>query len=246
MSLIIDGYNLMYAAGILPAGSGARPGAGSFERSRLALLNFIAETVAESELSTTTVVFDAAAAPPGLPRTLTHRGVTVQFSSGYNDADELIEELILKSTSPRRLTVVSSDHRLHRAARRRKAQAIDSDVWHAQVIAHRNQPRDDRPTAPQKPGTPVAMSEVEFWLKKFTEPAEPTKNPVRKRTLPKSTLPKSTPAKSTPAKSSPAKPTSPPEPAHGETPARPEESSKEELVDDDIFPQEYLDSIDEE
>ena len=83
MSLIIDGYNLMHAAGIMPAGSGARSGAGSFERSRIALLNFIADTVAESELSTTTVVFDAAAAPPGLPRTLTHRGVTVKFSSGY-------------------------------------------------------------------------------------------------------------------------------------------------------------------
>lgn len=227
MSLIIDGYNLMHAAGILPAGSGARPGAGSFERSRLALLNFIAETVAESELSTTTVVFDAAMAPPGLPRTLTHRGLTVQFSKGYNDADELIEELIRKSTSPRRLTVVSSDHRLHRAAKRRKAQAIDSDVWHAQVIALRNRPQKDRPAAPQKPAAPVTLSEVEFWLKKFTEPS------------PKSPWPKS-PGPRSPNRL-PTKPKSAVEPPPADAPA-----PDAELAADDIFPQEYLDSIDEE
>jgi predicted RNA-binding protein with PIN domain len=222
MSLIIDGYNLMHAAGIMPAGAGARPGARSFERSRIALLNFIAETVAESELSTTTVVFDAAAAPPGLPRTLTHRGVTVQFSSGYNDADELIEELIQKSTSPRRLTVVSSDHRLHRAAKRRKAQAVDSDVWHAQVIALRNHPQKNQPAAPQKPGTPVAMSEVEFWLKKFTEPSPKSPKPRVNRSTP----PKPAPAAELPSVDAPA--------------------PEAELPADDIFPQEYLDSIDEE
>jgi hypothetical protein len=234
MSLIIDGYNLMHAAGIIPLGAGP----GGLERSRVALLNFVAEMVDEAELATTTVVFDAAAAPPGLPRTLTHRGVTVQFSSGYNDADELIEELIQKSTSPRRLTVVSSDHRLHRAARRRKAQAIDSDRWHAQIIAERNQPRPDRPASPQKPGTPVAMSEVEFWLKKFTEPPATAKSP------------KAAPGKRPPAARQPPKSqAADPAPSGDLTPI---ESPKEELraVElpevDDIFPQEYLDSIDEE
>ena len=113
MSLIIDGYNLMYAAGIIPLGAGP----GGLERSRVALLDFIAESVVDSELATTIVVFDAAAAPPGLPGTIRHRGVTVHFSRGYNDADELIEELIQKSNTPRKLTVVSSDHRLQRAAR---------------------------------------------------------------------------------------------------------------------------------
>ena len=47
----------------------------------------------------------------------------------YEDADSLIEELIQKNSTPKNLTVVSSDHRLHRAALRRKATPIDSDVW---------------------------------------------------------------------------------------------------------------------
>ena len=38
-----------------------------------------------------------------------------------------IEELIRKESAPRRLTVVSSDHRVQRAARRRKA--MRSTPW---------------------------------------------------------------------------------------------------------------------
>ena len=90
MSLIIDGYNLMHAAGIV--GRGAGPG--FLERSRLAVLNFVVESLEPAALGTTTVVFDARQAPPGLPRELVHRGVKVHFASGYESADELIEELI--------------------------------------------------------------------------------------------------------------------------------------------------------
>ena len=60
MSLIIDGYNLMHAAGII--GHGVGPG--GLERSRLALLNFVAESIEPAELSVTTMVFDSRQAPP--------------------------------------------------------------------------------------------------------------------------------------------------------------------------------------
>ena len=164
MALIIDGYNLIHAAGIVGRGVGP----GSLERSRLALLNFVVESLEPAALATTIVVFDAQNAPPGLPRELSHRGVRVRFAAGYTSADELIEELIEENTSPRRLTVVSSDHRLHRAARRRKAHAIDSDRWYEQTIAKRNAARR-APAKVRKPATPLAASEVEFWLAKFTD-----------------------------------------------------------------------------
>ncbi|MBI2826460.1 MAG: NYN domain-containing protein [Planctomycetia bacterium] len=167
MSLVIDGYNLMHAAGIIGRGVGP----GSLARSRLAVLNFVAESVEPAELPGTTVVFDARSAPPGLPRELSHRGLSVRFASGYESADELIEELIQRDSAPRRLTVVSSDHRLHRAARRRKAQAIDSDRWYAQMIEQRKARR--RPAAVQKPYAAPTAGEVEYWLSRFTdEPAE--------------------------------------------------------------------------
>jgi predicted RNA-binding protein with PIN domain len=145
MALLIDGYNLLHASGILGRGFGP----GGLERSRLALLNFVAESVPAQTLSGTTVVFDAAGAPPGLPHTLYHRGIAVRFARDYDSADALIEELILADAAPRRLTVVSSDHRLHRAARRRKAKAIDSDRWYAE--------------------TPLDENHVEYWLARFAD-----------------------------------------------------------------------------
>ena len=160
MALIIDGYNLLHATGL----GGRSAGPGGLERSRLALLNFLAESIDAAELAGTTVVFDARHAPPGLPRTLEHRGLTVRFAAGYENADELIEELIRADSSPRRLTVVSSDHRLHRAARHRRAKAIDSDVWFAETEKRRAaMPREEAPAKPVHP----APSELEFWLKQF-------------------------------------------------------------------------------
>ncbi len=85
------------------------------------MLNFLAESLSAEEIPRTIVVFDAHDAPPGLPGTMDHRGLTVRFAVGYEDADSLIEELIRSDSTPRKLVVVSSDHRLQRAARRRRA-----------------------------------------------------------------------------------------------------------------------------
>lgn len=168
MALIIDGYNLLHASGILGRGVGP----GSLERSRQALLNFLAEALEERELATTTVVFDAREAPPGLPRVVAHRGITVRFAEKSSDADEMIEHLIKANTSPRKLVVVSSDHRLHRAARRRKARAVDSDEWYAQAIRQRLQ-RFRSFTSTGKPAEPATENEVRFWLRHFGEEEPP-------------------------------------------------------------------------
>ncbi|MHC4176667.1 MAG: NYN domain-containing protein [Planctomycetota bacterium] len=146
MSLLIDGYNLLSAVGILGRGVGP----GSLERARLALLNFLAESLDPHDVPRTTVVFDAADPPAGLPRSVGHRGLTVRFASQYEDADALIEELIRADSAPRRLTVVSSDHRLQRAARRRKARFVDSDVWYGEIVRRREQRRQSAPEVPAR------------------------------------------------------------------------------------------------
>ena len=163
MSLLIDGYNLLNAVGIVGRGSGPS----TLERSRLALLNFLAESLDPAEVARTTVVFDAAGAPPGLPRVVEHRGLCVRFAAGYEDADALIEALIRAESAPRRLTVVSSDHRLHRAARRRRATAVDSDVWYAEVVRRRLDRGQSTATGPAKPHVPLSEAEVAGWLERF-------------------------------------------------------------------------------
>jgi len=163
MSLLIDGYNLLNAVGIVGRGVGRS----SLEKSRRALLNFLAESLDAEEAARTTVVFDAADAPRGLPRVVEHRGLTVRFAAGYADADSLIEELIRADTAPRRLTVVSSDHRLQRAARRRRAKAVDSDVWFAEVARRRADRAQPLQTGPAKPHVPLSEGEIAAWLERF-------------------------------------------------------------------------------
>jgi predicted RNA-binding protein with PIN domain len=164
MSLLIDGYNLMHAAGILGHGLGP----GGLERSRTALLNFLAESIDPAEKGRTIVVFDAASAPPGVPQSMEHKGLHVRFAARYEDADTLIEELIRHDAAPKKLTVVSSDHRLHRAARRRRAKAIDSDQWYAQAMRQRRERQQSRPEA-QKPLPGSAEASVEYWLHEFED-----------------------------------------------------------------------------
>jgi hypothetical protein len=163
MSLVIDGYNLMYVAGILGRGTGP----GSLQRSRLALLNFLAASLDPRELPRTTVVFDSRDAPWGLPRSLQHRGITVRFAAQYEEADDLIEELIGADSAPRRLVVVSSDHRLQRAARRRRAKAADSDVWYAELVRSRREREQVSADSPARPAVPLLEEDVNYWLRQF-------------------------------------------------------------------------------
>lgn len=165
MSILIDGYNLIIAVGIMGRGTGP----GSLERARLALLNFLAESLEPNEIGRTTIVFDAKNAPTGLPRIVAHRGLTVRFASCYPDADSLIEELITEESAPRNLTVVSSDHRIQRAARRRRAIPIDSDIWYQGVLDHRRWRQETRKSqkVEAKPPVPLLSEDVDYWIRQF-------------------------------------------------------------------------------
>lgn len=163
MAILIDGYNLLHVTGIFGRGQGP----GGFERSRRALLNFLVESIDPQELPRTTVVFDAVDAPPGLPRKLKHGPISVHYATEHGSADALIERLILRHSAPRRLTVVSSDHRLHRAARRRRAIAVDSDAWYSALVERRRARNLASPAAAAKPEVPLAPEQVEYWLAAF-------------------------------------------------------------------------------
>lgn len=166
MPLIIDGYNLLFAAGMV----GSVEGEGSFEGERRALLDALLSVIDPKELTQTTVVFDSAKAPPGLPRTYNHQQITVRFASGYPDADAMIEDLIRDHHAPKRLTVVSSDHRVQRAARRRKAKAIDSDSWFRLMRQTRKRIRDQeaqKPPPPKQPSVSLPDAQVNEWVRFF-------------------------------------------------------------------------------
>jgi predicted RNA-binding protein with PIN domain len=162
MPNLIDGYNLLNVAGVpVPV-----RGKATLEKARLALLNFLAESLDPEEVPRTVVVFDAHDPPWGVPREARHKGLLVRFAAREADADSLIEELILADNAPRRLTVVSSDHRIQRAAKRRRARAVDSDVWYAEVVRARRE-RHQAAEGPERPTAPLLEEDVTYWLKEF-------------------------------------------------------------------------------
>lgn len=158
MQILIDGYNLLHAAGVF----GETRGPGGFEASRRALLDALARLLGESR-GKATVVFDAADAPPGLPARGIHDGIQVVFARDYPSADALIEDMLEEHASPSSLTVVSADNRVIAAARRRRAKAVPSGEWFAELrAAARHTPQPE--TKPPPPGSDF---EVERWLREF-------------------------------------------------------------------------------
>ncbi|MDB4338582.1 NYN domain-containing protein [Rubripirellula sp.] len=123
--LLIDGYNV-----ISPI---APPGRGSdhrwLERERDLLLNRLFQHLPHLVRQRTCLVFDAVNPPADRDNCYLVSGITVRFATDYPEADDLLEELIDGNATPKRLTLVSSDHRLQAAARRRSATVYDSEDW---------------------------------------------------------------------------------------------------------------------
>ena len=169
MSLLIDGYNLLHVTGI--AGRGGGPG--GFHQTREALLRFLAASISDDQRVQTTVVFDANDAPPGLPKEVTFQAMTICYARDFPDADAMIEQLIARHHAPRSLLVVSSDHRIQRAARRRKARSIDSDRWYSDLWQRRVEDRHHRQLrVPEKPVGQLSAKEIDYWVEQFSSNEE--------------------------------------------------------------------------
>ncbi len=163
--LLIDGYNLLHAAGL----GRSRYARGDLQRARQSLLRRLFHLLTPAEIVRTAVVFDARQPPPHLPPHWLIHGMRVVYARPHGDADLLLEELINGHSAPKQLTVVSSDHRLHRAAKSRRASAIDSDefleflerrqIHHAQAELPVPQKSDSK--------TDIAAAELAYWMSVF-------------------------------------------------------------------------------
>lgn len=165
--LLIDGYNVLHAAGLARRSYGP----GEFEKCRFNLIRLISQQLSPRERRRTTIVFDAGdrTVLPSPPQMV--HDVLVLFADEGGDADSTIERLIQQNSAPRRLCVVSSDHRLQRAARRRRARFEDSDAF-LQRLANRSatehRRRQQAEPATKRSGQ-LPPGEVEAWLRVFDD-----------------------------------------------------------------------------
>lgn len=171
MRTLIDGYNVMFAGGLM----GRKFGPDEFRQVRHRFLNDLAASMDATEAHTTTVVFDAATAPPDRSSTAHHKGITVLFAVDADDADSLIEELIAHHSSPKTLTVVSSDIRIKTAAHRRRARVVTADEYWTIMDDRKSRPKPARVTpAASKAGqvgraTVPSAREADAWAREFAD-----------------------------------------------------------------------------
>lgn len=123
--LLIDGYNVV--APVAPPGRQKDPR--WLQRERTQLVRRLAEHLSEEVRNSTCVVFDAANPPPDRPSEFEVDGITVRFAIDHPEADDLLEQIIAAHSVPKSLAVVSSDHRVQTAAKRRGAVSFDSQPW---------------------------------------------------------------------------------------------------------------------
>jgi predicted RNA-binding protein with PIN domain len=88
------------------------------------------------------------------------------FAGFHRDADSVIEEKLKANTSPRRVTVVSSDRRLRKAAALRKAAGMKSEDFWEQVRRELKRGKPRKPE-PQEKREGLSESETDKWLEAF-------------------------------------------------------------------------------
>jgi uncharacterized protein len=154
---LIDGYNLMHAAGVV----GHRR-VTHLKPARRRFLDWLADATRGRD-DTLRVVFDGQAAPADTGEEI-YRGIQVRFAFRAT-ADDVIEEE-LAGASRGSLVVVSDDSRLHEAARRRGCAAWGCDRFVDWLIEPPKVVTIDV-TAEEKP---LDVGGEEELLKAFAEP----------------------------------------------------------------------------
>lgn len=166
MRWLIDGYNVMHAAGRL----GPKLSREGFRRARRRFLDEVADLLPVEREGDVTVVFDASVPPGDFPISSSYRGLRVIFAYGDEDADSRIESILGQDSNPKSLTVVSSDRRIRDAASRRRARPLTADAFldlgdHPRAFFSPSRTREieDNRDAVMDAG------EAAFWAEEFRE-----------------------------------------------------------------------------
>ena len=89
----------------------------------------------------------------------------VFFAGLGTDTDTIIEDKIRANTAPKRLSIVSSDRRLRKAAQVRKATAVKSELFWSNLQKQLSRKKGIREPAAKRQG--LTDGETKQWLKFF-------------------------------------------------------------------------------
>ena len=152
---IIDGHNLLHTIFKLEGDSGATSDVGLCR----ILGRYFKLTGEKGEM-----IFDGTG-PPDKGGFDNISNLEVFFAGVRSDADTVIEDKISANTAPKRLIIVSSDRRLRKAARIRKATSMKSDVFWNDVQKQLSRKRPAKEPTEKRQG--LNEGETEQWLEFF-------------------------------------------------------------------------------
>lgn len=205
--LIIDAYNVLNAEGVLPqhlAAPDLVQLVDLLRHSRYALRQPV--LVCDGHLSAALRPRLAAGAA-GKATQVRLNGVRIVFSGPGEEADDVIERLLAHHSGSASLLLVSSDRRLHRAAKRAGGRYLESAAFLADLAADVSAPRlPERPEFARR--TPLSRGETAHWMRVFGlgEPDfdRPPEAPPEKVIEPVKVTPKSASTPLPPAEMDPA------------------------------------------
>jgi len=150
---LIDGNNLMHA--LAKAGASA---------SWAGLCRLLEKLIAGGHR--VRVVFDGPARAGSPAQQNAPANPAITYAVG-RPADEIIEEFIAADSAPRRLTVVSTDRQIRRAARKRRCTAVTSEEFARALLAAPHP--DEKPPSPEPPEKRRGLNpdQTRKWLREF-------------------------------------------------------------------------------
>ncbi len=170
--LLIDAFNVLLTTSVLPPrlaglevdGLVRLLGISRYARTRIVLVCDGAPPSAGSASAAWSA--GAVAGRAGTSRSGNSSNVNVVHAGGGRDADSLVEEILARDSAARRITVVSNDRRVQRAASRAGASILDSGAFLRQLVFD-----EARPAAVPHPRNqhkiPLGGPEVAAWIREF-------------------------------------------------------------------------------
>jgi len=155
MMFIIDGHNLLHSI------QKDSPESGPISDVRLCRIigSYLRLTGQKGE-----IIFDGTG-PPDKSGFDGINNLEVFFAGFTTDTDTVIEDKIISNSAPRRLKIVSSDRRLRRAAKARKAISIKSEDFWSNM--QKQLSREKKPKEPTAKRRGLSESETSRWLEIF-------------------------------------------------------------------------------
>lgn len=181
MPLIVDTFNVLHQTGVLPPSLAGIDVAGLIElisRSRF-------------RRRRARLVCDGTSTVPGDVGTGEH--ISIEFSGRGRSADDVIARHINRSSAPKRLTIVSSDREVQKAAKRRRCTVLRSDEFLRQLAM--DVEREERRAAtrdarrPKQFTQPLTQKDAVKWMRELgldeSAPLSPEQLEALERTVEK-------------------------------------------------------------